>query len=119
MDDEKSAHRWGSWGGMGTADLLTAYESFKHPKPTLKELKKKHKSLSQTLACMQAGMIVEDQYQRNPDHLIWLINDYEKKIADYEKENPKSTSKRADKKHSSGVRRGRPPKKADADKSVG
>ena len=117
MNDEKSAHRWGSWGGMGTADLLTAYESFKHPKPTLRELKKKHKSLSQTLACMQEGMIVEDQYQRNPDHLIWLINDYAKKIADHEES--KSPPKRKNKKPPSKVRRGRPPRQADEGESVG
>lgn len=108
MDDQNLTNRWGSWGGMGTADILSVYESFKYPKPTLKELKKKHKSLSQTLWCLDQGMVVEHQYQNNRDHLVWLVKDYAKKIEDHEES--KSPSKRKNKKSSSKVRRGRPPR---------
>ena len=101
---------WGSGGGLGVGDILTAYESFKHPKLTFAEMKKKVKSLKGTKWCMEQGMTVEDRYMKNPDHLDWLIQDYEQKIADHESQNKKTSSK---------VRGRRSTKKADANKRLG
>ena len=110
MNEKIRPDNWGTGGGLGIGDLITAYESFKHPKLTLRELKKRHKSLSETLACMDAGMIVEDRYQKNRDHLVWLIEDCEEKIKDEELKKSKN------KKPSQGVRRGRKAAKANENK---